>query len=198
MAISETKICNQALGYLGAGRISNYETDTSEKAVLCRLYYDSIVEEVLRSHEWNCAIWYQALAQIDDDDDNYLLDDYEEYAYQYQLPTAPKCLRVIEIPDYQEYPYEIVSGYLLSNLSEVTIKYIRTVEDPTKFDPNLVRAMAYRLAAEIAGRATGSKQNVMDILRMYEWALAKAIDLDGRESEQPQVEEYAIRDAKDI
>jgi len=198
MAISETKICNQALGYLGAGRISNYETDDSEKAVLCRLYYESMVEEVLRSHEWNCALWYQALAQLDDDDDNYLLDDYEEYAYQYQLPTAPKCLRVIEIPDYPTYPYEIVSGYLLSNLSEVTIKYIRTVEDPTKFDPNLIRAIAYRLAAEIGERVTGSKQSANDMLIKYDLALTRAIDLDGRESEQPQVEEYNIRDAKDL
>ena len=197
MAISETKICNQALGYFGAGRISNYETDTSEKAVLCRLYYESMRDEVLRAHEWNCAIWYQALSQIADDDENYLLDDYKEYNYQYQLPTAPKCLRVLKIVDYETYDYEIVSGYMLTNLNAVTIKYIREVEDVTKFDDNLIRAIAYRLAAEIAERITGSGTVRQNMLVMYDWALTKAIDIDAQESERPQTEEYTFRDAKD-
>ena len=97
MSVSKTEICNLALGKLGAGRISNIEEDTTEKAVLCRLYYESVVEEVLRSHEWNCAIWYQSLTALAETDDDYLLEDYEGYSYQFQLPTAPRCLRVLGI-----------------------------------------------------------------------------------------------------
>jgi len=197
MSVSETQICNLALGELGAGRISNIDDEASEKAVLCRLYYDSVVEEVLRSHEWNCAIWYQSLSQIASTDDDYLLADYNEYDYQFQLPTSPLCLRALEIPDYTEYDYEIVSGYLLTNLETVVLKYIRLIEDTARFDPLLVKAIVYRLAADIAPKITNSTKTRTELLVMYDWQLTKAIDIDGRESEKPQVEEFALRDAKD-
>lgn len=197
MSVSEVQICNLALTELGTGLISNYETDTSEKAVLCRLYFDPVVEEVLRSHEWNCAIWYQSLAEVADTDDDYMLEDYDEYDYQFQLPTAPRCLRVLSIPDYPEYDYKIVSGHLLTNLSEVVIKYIRVLEDTTKFDSLLVRAIAYRLAADMAPRITNSNKTRAEMLAIYNMQLIRAIDIDGQESEKPQVEEYLIRDAKD-
>jgi len=197
MSVSETQICNLALGELGSGRISNYETDTSEKAVLCRLYLEPVIDEVLRSHEWNCAIWYQSLSEISSDDDDYLLADYDKYSYQFQIPTNPFCLRVLEIPDYPGYDYEIVSGYLLTNLSEVTIKYIRRIEDVTEFDSLLVRAIAYRLAADLATRITNSTKTRSEMLVIYDWQLTRAVDIDARESENPQTEEYSVRDAKD-
>ena len=197
MSVSETEICNMALGKLGAGRISNYAADTSEKGVICRLYYETVVDEVLRSHEWNCAIWYQSLSQIASDDANYLLTNYDGYSYQFQIPTNPFCLRVLEIPNYPGYDYEVVSGFLLTNLSEVTIKYIRRIENTTKFDTLLVKAIAYRLAAELAVRITNSISVRNDMLQMYERQLTRAIDIDARESENPQTEEYSVRDAKD-
>jgi len=196
MAISDVQICNMALTHLGQSRINNL-TDTSEASVLCNLYYETTRDEVLRSHEWNCALWYQSLAALASTDDDYLLGDYEEYDYQFQLPTNPFCLRVLEVSDYPTYPYEVVSGYLLTNLSTVVIKYIRRVEDPTKFDPLLVKAISYRLAAELAIKITNSTKIRDDMLMMYELQLNRAIDLDARESEKPQTEEYNIRDAKD-
>lgn len=197
MAVSETQICNMALTELGAGKISNYLEDTSEKAVNCRLFYEPTVDEVLRSHEWNCAIWYQSLALVADTDDDYLLTDYDEWAYQFQLPTNPLCLRPLEIPDYPGYDYEIVSGYLITNLETVVLKYIRKLIDPTKFDALLVETIMYKLAADMAVKVKGSAADRDKMLLMYEYQLKRAQDIDGKESENPQVEEYAIRDAKD-
>lgn len=197
MSVSETQICNLALVELGCGLISNVEEDTSHKAVLCQLYLEPVIDEVLRSHEWNCAIWYQLLSQIASDDAKYLLTNYEKYSYQFQLPTNPFCLRVLEIPDYPAYDYEVVSGFLLTNLDEVTIKYIRRIEDVTQFDSLLVRAIAFRLAADLATRITNSTKTRTELLVMYDWQLTRALDIDARESENPQTEEYTIRDAKD-
>ena len=197
MSVSETQICNLALVELGCGLISNIEADTSHKAVLCRLYLEPVIDEVLRSHEWNCAIWYQSLSLIASDDADYLLADYDKYSYQFQIPTNPFCLRVLEIPDYPGYAYEIVSGYLLTNLSAVTIKYIRRIENVTEFDSLLVRAIAYRLAADLATRITNSTKTRSEMLVIYDWQLTRAVDIDARESENPQTEEYSIRDAKD-
>ena len=197
MSVSKVQICNLALSELGSGRVNDIETDTSEKAVLCRLYYEPVVEEVLRSHEWNCALWYQSLAEVADTDDDYMLVDYEEYSYQFQLPTAPRCLRVLKIPAYPGAKYEVVSGHLLTNLSTAVIKYIRVLEDTTKFDPLLVRAIAYRLAADMAPRITNATKTRTEMLAIYNMQLTRAIGIDARESEEPQIEEYAIRDAKD-
>jgi len=197
MSVSKVQICNLALTELGAGTISNYDTDTSEKAVLCRIYYDLVVSEVLRSHEWNCAIWYQSLAPLASTDEDYLLTDYDKYDYQYQLPTVPLCLRPLEIPEYPTYPYEIASGYLLTDLDTVVLKYIKLIEDTTKFDPLLVRAIAYRLAADIAPRITNARKTRTELLATYDWQITKGVHVDGQESENPQIEEYLIRDAKD-
>ena len=197
MAVSKTSICNMALTPLGAQRIHDIGDDSDETAVLCRLYYDIIVDEVLRSHTWNCAIWFQSLASLSSDDDDYLLDDYEEYDYQYTLPTDPKCLRVISIPEYPDYDYEIVGDYLLCDLDEVVLKYVKRITDPTKFDALLVQSIAYRLAAELADRITNSSRTRDNMLKMYEWQLNRAQTVDSIESEEPQQEEYSIRDAKD-
>lgn len=186
-----------ALTPLGGQRVHDIDDASDETAVLCNLYYDDIVDEVLRSHPWNCAVWYQPLAQLSSSDDDYLLDDYEEFAYQYALPTSPKCLRVVSIPEHPGADYEVVGDYLLSNLETVVVKYIKRVTDPTKFDPLLVKAIAYRMAADIAMRITESKTVRNDMLQAYEWQLNRAETIDGIESEEPQQEEYAIRDAKD-
>lgn len=186
-----------ALTELGAGKISNYLTDTSEKAVNCRLFYEPTVDEVLRSHEWNSAIWYQSLSAVASTDDNYMLTNYDEWQYQFQLPTDPFCLRPLEIPDYKKYDYEIVSGYLITNLSTVVLKYIRRLTDPTMLDPLLVKAIAYKLAAAMAVKITGSERERTTMLMLYDLQLNRAKDINGRESEDPQVEEYSIAEAKD-
>ena len=186
-----------ALTELGAGKINNYLTDISEKAVNCRLFYEPTVDEVLRSHEWNSAIWYQSLAEVASTDDNYLLTDTDEWTYQFQLPTDPFCLRPLEIPDYKKYDYEIVSGYLLTDLSAVVLKYIRKLTDPTMFDPLLVKAIAYKLAAAMAVKITGSGRERSNMLILYGLQLNRAKDINGRETEEPQIEVWALRDAKD-
>ena len=89
-----------ALTPIGAQRIHDIDDDDTEEAILCNLYYDIIVDEVLRSHTWNCAKWYQSLASVSSGDDDYMLDDYDNYDYQYTLPTSPKCLRVVRIPEH--------------------------------------------------------------------------------------------------
>jgi hypothetical protein len=197
MAVGKTEICNMALTPLGERRIHDIDSDTDETAVLCRLYYDNIVDEVLRSHPWNCAVWYQSLAQLSSTDDDYLIDGYDNYDYQYILPTNPYCLRVLSIPEHPDENYQIVGRYLLSNLETVVLEYIKRITNPTQFDPLLVSAIAYRLSADLAMRITNSEKTRNDMIRIYEWQLNRAGAIDGIESEAPQVEEYAVRDAKD-
>ena len=57
MAISETSICNMALGRLGSKRINDFD-DTDESSlpiVQCRLHYEQTRDALIRSHWWRFA-----------------------------------------------------------------------------------------------------------------------------------------------
>lgn len=56
MAVTETDICNRALQRIGAQRIADMDTDTTDPGTACASAYDHIRDEVLRSHPWNCAV----------------------------------------------------------------------------------------------------------------------------------------------
>jgi len=56
VAVTETDICNRALQRIGAQRIADMDTDTTDPGTACASAYDHIRDEVLRSHPWNCAI----------------------------------------------------------------------------------------------------------------------------------------------
>jgi len=187
MPVTKVQLCNLALQELGANRIISL-SETREEAVLCNLFYDPVVEEVLRAHEWNCALWYQPLAQVDSGDANYVLGSLDKWSYQYKLPTNPYCLRALEIPDHPEADYEVINRYLLCNLTAVTIKYIRKLEDESHFDSMLVRAIAYRLAADLADKITNSSTKRNEMIEKYEWAKRNAMAIDGIERERPQTD----------
>lgn len=193
MSVTDVQICNMALQELGANRIINLTTETKEEATLCNLFYRPVVDEVLRSHPWNCATWYQTLAQVDSGDADYLLTNFDKWEYQYALPVNPYCLRVLEISDYPDADYEIVRDYLLCNLETtattvVKLKYIQRIEDESKFDSLLVRAIAYRLAADLTDKLTNSRKTRSEMLELFEWALRNARAIDGLESTAPDVD----------
>jgi len=55
MPLTVTNICNSSLYKAGSSLIDHYETDTSENAIKCRLYYPRVRDALLRSFTWNFA-----------------------------------------------------------------------------------------------------------------------------------------------
>jgi len=142
MATSKTEIANLALSRLGQARILDISGE-SENAILCNLFYPKARDEVLRSYNWCCAIERQSLAQSD-------YDIGTEYAYQYQLPTDPYCLRVLGMPDNPTATYEIEGRQLLTNVTSVIIKYIKRIENTSLFDSLLADAIVLKLALKLS------------------------------------------------
>ena len=191
MAVSKVTICNMGLAKLGAKRIASLDEET-ENAVLCNIHYEQVVDEVLSSADWGCVTWRQSLAQLASTDENYLIDDDNaEYEYQYALPTEPYCLRVIDVPGLPEADYEIESRYLMYNDDSVVIRYVKRELDPTKYDPLLTKAIAYRLAAELAIDITGKAGLHGDMIVLYEQQLSRAANMDAKanQSKQPDHED---------
>jgi len=55
MPLTVTNICNSSLDKNGSSLIDHYETDESENAKRCRLYYPRVRDACLRSFTWNFA-----------------------------------------------------------------------------------------------------------------------------------------------
>lgn len=171
MTISVTHICNMALSKIGANRISAL-SDGTKNSILCNDFYEATVDEVLRMHPWNCAISRAQLAPLSE-------SPAFGYDYQYTLPTAPYCLRVLQTE--LDYEFKIEGRMLLTDESTCNILYIKRITDPTKFDPLLVEAIAVRLGMKLAYPVVQSKTLTEQLAQEYEWILREARSADAQE-----------------
>ena len=148
MATSWTSLNNQALAMLGADQISNIDTDTTDNAIKCRAVYEGVRDELLRSHTWNFAITRAELAVL-------ATEPEYGYEYEYTLPTAPYCLRVLEIEG--RYPFAVEGRKLLTDQSSVKIKYIARVSNAATLDVSFVSAYVLLLAIRLCLSITTSR-----------------------------------------
>ena len=174
MATSWTSICNQSLGKLGTALISNIDTDTGPNAVKCRALYEGVRDELLRLHDWNCAIERKELAVLG-------TTPVFDWSYEYTLPTSPYCLRVLNTEG--NYPFEVAGRKLLTNQNTCKIRYIARITDPTKLDPLFIRVMVFQLASQLAIPITssGTLKDRMD--REFKDAILEAEGTDAIEGE---------------
>jgi len=174
MAISDTAICNMALLHVGGGRILALGDEDSEEGITCNILYQPTVDEVLASAPWSCAITRRALASLSDD----IIG--EDFAYSYQLPSAPYCLTPLEMIGAKDEEWKVEGRVLYTNQSTVNLRFIQRLADPSKFDPLLVKAIAYRLAADLAVNLSHSTGNRREMLLFYEAQRKRAIALDAQ------------------
>lgn len=153
MAISETSICNMSLGRIGSQRIndlSNAEENGIE-AIQCRLHYEQTRDALLRSHMWRFARGRSTLSQ----NAAYTADTTTfEWTYAYDLPGDFLAMKSIwEDAGYgevgQQYPYSIEGKQILSEETSMKIRYIKRVEDVTKFDPLFIDVLILQLAIKL-------------------------------------------------
>lgn len=148
MATSSVTICNLALRRLGANRITSLSEGTTN-ANLCNDMYSLTVDEVLRMHPWNCALYRKTLSA---------LEDAPEFGfdYQYTLPTSPYCLKALRINEDPNDIFKVEGRVLLTDHSEVDLEYIKRITDPAEFDALLITVIATRLAMHLAIPVTHS------------------------------------------
>lgn len=168
---SVVDICNKALSLLGQKAIVSLDENSAE-ALACRIHWGPLRDEVLRKHPWNCVTKRAVLNRL-------VGTPAYEFQYQFQLPGD--CLFVQEVvPE----AYFVVEGrLLLCGNPELSIKYIQTIDDTTKFDSQLSAAMAHLLAAEISYNITKSTSLTESLYKIGTDKLgdAKASDsLEGR------------------
>ena len=182
--MNQVDICNMALLRLGHDRtIADLEEQSAEAGYL-RTFWDSTRRTVLRVHAWNFAVRTVALAALSETSD--------EWDYVYSLPA--KALRVLEIVNVyskapeSRIPYEIRAKKVYTDQESAVLKYVEDISDENLFDSEFVDALAYRLAAEIAGPLTQDMSRQGRMFELYRLLIEEAKAGDASESEvQPSV-----------
>jgi len=178
-ALSETQICNMALARVGSKRINDIDED-SVPAIHCRTHYEPTRDALLRSHWWGFASARAVLAQDASDPDF-------EWDNQFILPAD--CLRVKDVYEDNNTPlhtttatYAIEGERLLTNESAISIRYIKRVEDPTKFDALFVEVLVLQLAIRFAMSLAEDKVLKRDLLDELSVLMARARTVDRSET----------------
>jgi len=197
MATDKAKIFNLALARIGDDLITNPD-GVARGAEVCRVFYDIILDELLRSYPWNFATKRAALALA--------AAAPIGYSYAYTLPDD--CLAVRHLldedgnikdgpDDADSYDWEVESGELLTDLEDACIAYTRDVPDLNDFDAVFVSVLAARLAAEAVVSIKprdGKKQQ--QLWAMYEGILAQAKYNDAKECKKNPAPKNAYVDAR--
>jgi hypothetical protein len=189
---SETDCCNDALGQIGAAKITAID-DESINANHCLVFYPPLRDSLLRSHHWNFSITRVQLAQD-------VAPPVTGFAYAYTLP--PDCLKVIEyagsnpvlsgepyglITDqYRPIPYyKIEGGKLLSNDGVAYIVYIRQVTNADEWDALFYQVIATWLASKLAAAIPKDMKKSAELLNVaVNVLLPQALAVDGQEGAQ--------------
>ena len=160
MAESDTTICNQALGRIGAKRIVDLDddSDTKPEAQQCRLHFKPTRDALQRSHFWVFNKGREALSQDTNDPpfeyaNQFLLpSDFLRYRYKHDGGAASNEISVFSFSLETN-----VDGarVLLTDEDSVNLVYSKLVTDAAKFDPLFVEVLVLKLARKLSVPLSG-------------------------------------------
>lgn len=171
------EICNTALGWLGEKPIHqlNAEAPESDTEELCARLYPGAVRTVLEAKAWTFATKRIDLAPAE-------LTGRADFPSRYPIPST--VVRVLACDDGSgsyELEWRREGAYVLAETSPtlVVAKVVYLVEDAKLFSPGFARAVAARLAAELALPLTTSGALAAAMEQRYARELGEAGRLDG-------------------
>ena len=137
---SKVAICNKALRLLGAAQIVSLN-QAGREADLCDQAYPEARNELLAAHSWSFACRRLSLAPLGPAGEG------ERFSLAYRLPV--ECLAVRRLdPDR---PYTLrAGGVLLTDAAPARALLTLAEDDPSRWPPLFVEALARRLAAALA------------------------------------------------
>lgn len=169
MTATAVSICSNALLMLGAETINDLQEDSS-RARLCANLYETVRDEMLRAHPWNCAIKRVQLAP-----------DAERpafgYASRFTLPGD--WLRTLTLEGGADYCVE--GRAILCNAQALNLRYVFRNTIESTWDATLVHIMTLAMAARVAYAITQSTSMEQSRMQELDFALRRARAIDGQE-----------------
>lgn len=171
MSIGPVELCNQSLYKIGEKEALTTWPDPSTNGTICKVFFDNLLEEVLESEDWKCAMKSAQLAQLSD------APNLAQYDHQYTLPND--CLRPVLVCDESGVKFtafwEQQGRNILTSEDEVYLKYIKRELDLNKWTPTLRRVFVLRMAIDLVipiGKSPRILQNLA--LELTEIAIPQA------------------------
>ena len=184
MPSSETEVANEALTLLGETAITSLSENTDRARALDRLYVPTL-DQALRAHDWNFARMRAILGRL-------TAVPAFGYAYMYQLPQDPLCLRVLqtnltateawEIETYITADLTAQYRVIVTDATALEIRFIARVTSPTLWDPLFADALVHELARRAAYPITRNATLLESLTREAEGRWRHARSVDGQES----------------
>ena len=176
---SKTNIANTALRLIGAGRVTNVDTDNTPKSQIILDLYEDIKKELLRSHNWNFATKRQKLAQS---------STVPEFEFDYAYPLPSDWVRTNSVSDNDAghstliYRMEMVGTQrcIICSSDQLYLRYIYNVTDPNLFSSDFVRAFELLLGRDLALPIAASRTLRADLDAEYKKVLSQAKSTDSQ------------------
>jgi hypothetical protein len=197
MATTKVLICNLALSELGLKAITAL-TELNERARKCNLIFDTTVDDVLRAHPWTFATKQAALAVASG-------ETVIGYDYVYAFPTKCMFIRKLftadTIDDPTPIPFKELNSttntrIIATNLENAYAEYTSQVNDVSVFDASFIKALAYKLAADMAVPLCGDSALATEKLKKYLLQLDDARRLNKAEAPESTATSGAYIDAR--
>lgn len=199
---TKTDICNMALSIAGVGySITDLDTEKSQEANACRVFYELSLDSSLSDHPWSFATKFLTLSLIEE-------DPTAEWGYSYGYPNDCVYFRRIlsgtRIETRQTLvPYRVAQGdsgkVVLTDAVEAVAEYTKRTTDVYLYPSYFIYLQALKLATLIVPRLSkGDPFKIgQEIQKMYyvHLSVAKALDLNEEaEDEAPNAEMIRARE----
>ena len=167
-------IANSALVLLGGREITSF-TDHSNEATVAKNLYRSARDFVLRAYPWASLKKRANVVELAE-------KPVSGFEHQYQLPGD--SVRVLEVHSGGKYRvdhWEVNGRAVLTDSKPISIVYISDTVPEQNYSTQLVQALTYRLAAEMAYPVTGSNQAQVNFNSLFQNVLDEARTTDALE-----------------
>ncbi len=201
-----TQICNIALGWLGANRITSLDVEENSKEwLLCSENFDTLRDAVLEEREWTFAI-----TRVDLDPSNKtivfgfghlfekpsdslrILTVHDDSVIRPQPITTPQPVSrgVHDLPQLEG--WQVEGNFIIANAELIHVRYNKRVTEVGKFSATFTQALAQRLAAEFALPLTESRSLFDKMWSAYAAKIAMGSVLDGIQGRTRKVRSQAL------
>lgn len=174
MTTTSIDIANRALILLGGREITSFIENTNEARIAKNLY-QSTRDYVLRAYPWASLKKRIELPELAD-------IPVSGFMHQYQLPTD--CIRVLEVHSGRKINsdrWEVNGQKVLTNDKPISIVYLSNDVPEQEYSTQLVQALVYRLASEMAYPMTGNNTAQGNFSALFSQVLDEARTTDALE-----------------
>lgn len=163
---------NMALIRIGRDTISSLSEATVE-AQKCSIISDEIRMQILTEGPWSFAVKRAELGQLSS-------TPKFEFDYQHQLPNDFLVLLEINETTSGTYDHRVEGNKILSNITDMKIRYIADEDDETKWSASFKTAFVDRAAAELSYLFRADKNLTQMLFEKYERSVMKGLAIDGK------------------